>query len=106
MMDVLNADGPQSVQMVDMLALHPQVLTRRAVGVEESASFTLWMSRIYGFLFLGSLPGFRLIRSLKKRSLLALLPLLSPFLSWRLPDFLVDSPLDQVSLMLTRDSVR
>lgn len=75
-------------------------------GVQESAVFSLWMPRICRFLFLGSLPGFRLSTSLKKISLLALLPLLSPFFSWRLPDSLVVSSQDWVSLMLTRDSIR
>lgn len=92
-MDVPDADGGHSVQKVGMLALHPQVLGRGA-GVVESAAFALWRPLIYGFLSLGSLPGFRLSTSLKRLSLSALLSPLSPFFSWRLPDSLVDSPLD------------
>lgn len=94
MMDVPNADGGHSVQKVGMLTLHPHVLTRRGAGVEGSAAFALRRPMIYGFLSLGSLPGFRLSTSLKRLSLLALLSLLSPFFSWRLPDSLVDSLLD------------
>lgn len=53
------------VQKVSMLALHPQTLTKRGAGVEESAVFTLWMPGIYGFLFLEPHSGFRLSSNLK-----------------------------------------
>lgn len=93
-------------QEVGKLALYPQALTKRGVGVEESADFTLWMPGIYGISFLEPLSGFRLSSNSKKLALSSPLPLVPPLLSWRHPGSLVESPLDGASFMLTRDSIR
>lgn len=70
-------------------------------GVQE---WRIWLLLLFGWS--GLEDFYSLDFSLPWLSLLVLLPLLSLFFSRRLPDSLVDSSLDPVSLMLTRDSIR